>query len=370
VHPIAVCTNPLSAPPPAERILVIRLGAVGDVVRTLPAVSALRAGYPRARITWLVEPPSASLLSAQTWIDEVLVFPRPELLALLRAGRLGALWRALRELRRELHARRFDLAVDFHAILKSGILARLSGARLRASYARPYAREGAWLFADLRARIEPRRASRFARNLALVRFLGVGAPPAPEPLAVAAETRARARAALGGGPAPVVLHPGTSDTTPHKRWSVSGYAELARALAHDTGTPVLVSAGPAADDRALADAIVAAADGAALRAPPTPSLADLAALFAAARLYVGSDTGPMHVASLVGTPVVQLLGPTDPVENQPFEGTPSRSLRVPVACSPCRRGCAAAICMQVLRPAAVIAAARELLFVAAPRPNR
>jgi ADP-heptose:LPS heptosyltransferase len=369
VHPIARCLNPLDAPPPAERILVIRLGAVGDVVRTLPAVSALRAGYPEARLTWLVEPPSASLLRAQPWLDEVLVLPRAELAALLRAGRLRALGRALAAFARELRARRFDLAVDFHAILKSGILARLSGAAVRASYARPYAREGAWLFAGLRARVEPRRASRFARNLALVRFLGVPAPPAAEPLALPAEARARARAALGAGPRPAVLHPGTSDSTPHKRWTVSGYAELARGLARDTGTPVVVSAGPAADDAALADAIVAAAGGAARRAPPTPSLADLAALFAAARLYVGSDTGPMHVASLVGTPVVQLLGPTDPVENQPFEATPSRTLRVPVACSPCRRGCDAATCMQLIRPAEVLAAARELLL-AAPGPNR
>jgi ADP-heptose:LPS heptosyltransferase len=106
---------------------------------------------------------------------------------------------------------------------------------------------------------------------------------------------------------------------------------------------------------------VAAADGAARRAPATASLADLAALFTCARLYVGSDTGPMHIASLVGTPVVQLLGPTHPVENRPWEETPSRTVRVPVACSPCRRGCSAATCMQVIGAELVVAAARELL---------
>jgi ADP-heptose:LPS heptosyltransferase len=369
VHPIASCRNPLDGPPPAERILVIRLGAVGDVVRTLPAVSALRAGYPGARIAWLVEPASASVVRGQPWLDEVIVFPRGELGALRRAGRLLALGRALRGFAAELRARHFDLVVDFHAILKSGILARLSGAPRRASYARPYAREGAWLFANLRARVEPRRASRFARNAALVRFLGVVEPPAREPLRLDPEARARAFSALGAGPAPVVLHPGTSDSTPHKRWTVAGYARVARELARETGAPVLVTAGPASDDRTLADAIVAAAEGAARHAPATPSLADLAALFAAARLYVGSDTGPMHVASLVGTPVVQLLGPTDPVENQPWEATPSRSVRAAVACSPCRRGCSAAVCMRAIRPEAVVAAARALLL-AAPEANR
>jgi ADP-heptose:LPS heptosyltransferase len=94
-------------------------------------------------------------------------------------------------------------------------------------------------------------------------------------------------------------------------------------------------------------------------------LLDLAALFARSRLYVGADSGPMHVASAVGTPVIQLLGPTDPVENAPFAGTPSRTLRVDVGCNPCRRGCAAATCMRLIPAAAVLEAARVLLAAGA-----
>ena len=351
----------MDAPPPADRILVIRLGAVGDVVRTLPAVSALRAAYPGAHLTWLVEPASASALEGQPWVDRVLVFPRPAVARAALAGRLGTLAGALRDFLRELRRPGFDLVVDFHAILKSGILAWLSGAPLRVSYARPYAREGAWLFANRRARVEPRRTSRFERNAALLDFLGVKAEGAPDPMRLVAGARARVGAALGEGPAPVVIHPGTSDATPHKRWTAAGYARVAEALAAATGVPVLVTAGPARDDRAFADAVVAAARGAARPAPPTPSLADLAVLLARARLYVGSDTGPMHVASLVGTPVVQLLGPTHPLENRPWGRTPSRTVRAGVACSPCWRGCAAATCMRAIDPARVIQAARELL---------
>ena len=151
---------------------------------------------------------------------------------------------------------------------------------------------------------------------------------------------------LAGAPPAVVMHPGTSDATPHKRWTPEGYGAVARALRDADGVSTLVSVGPARDDRAFAEAVVKAAAGAASLAPPTPGLGDLAALFARSRLYVGSDTGPLHVASLVGTPVVQLLGPTDPVENAPWPGTPSRTVRLPVACSPCRRGCAAAPCMR------------------------
>ena len=99
-------------------------------------------------------------------------------------------------------------------------------------------------------------------------------------------------------------------------------------------------------------------------APETADLPQLAALFSGCRLFIGNDTGPLHVASLVGTPVLQILGPTDPVENAPFPGTPSRTVRVPVACSPCRRGCAATPCLRVIPPETVVGAARQLLAAA------
>lgn len=341
-------------------MLVIRLGAVGDVVRTLPAASALRATYPGAHLAWLVEPASASLLRSQPWIDEVIVFPRSELSGALAALRLGPFARGLRGFVAALRERSFDLVVDFHAILKSGLLARASGAPRRASYGPPFAREGSWRLANLRAELAPARVSRFERNLGLVRFLGSDRPADPTPLRVDPDLVRELRSHLGVG-SPVAIHPGTSDDTPHKRWTVAGYAAVARGLAERDGVRSIVTFGPAREDRSFADAIVAQAGEAARLAPATGSLSHLAALLAACRLYVGSDTGPMHVASLVGTPVVQILGPTDPVENAPWSDTPSRSVRVPVACSPCRRGCAAATCMRVVPAERVLEAARALL---------
>jgi ADP-heptose:LPS heptosyltransferase len=164
-----------------------------------------------------------------------------------------------------------------------------------------------------------------------------------------------------------VIHPGTSDATPYKRWTAEGYGAVAQALGAE-GVPCVVTSGPARSDQEVAAAVLDAAAGAARPAPATPTLLDLAALFAHARLYLGADSGPLHVASLVGTPVLQLLGPTDPVENAPYGATPSRSLRVPVGCSPCRRGCAAASCMRMIEPAAVLEAARTLLASSASRP--
>jgi len=345
-------------------ILVIRLGAVGDVVRTLPAVSALRAGCPEAEITWLVEPGASTVLRGQPWIDEILVFPRAELTALLRRGRILAFLRSVFAFRRELRARKFDCVLDFHSILKSGLLSFASGAPLRVAYAPPFGREGAWIFATQRARVrlpaKGAKISRFLRNLALVRFLGIPEEPSSTPLRLLPEAEERL-ASLVGEERFVAIHPGTSDSTPYKRYTEEGYAEIARSLWKERGLRCLVTVGPARDDRAFAERIVAEAKGAAELAPSTPTLADLAALFARCSLYVGSDTGPMHVASLVGTPVVQLLGPTDPVENQPFAGTPSRTVRVPQPCSPCRRGCEEATCMKAIAPETVVRAACELL---------
>jgi len=345
---------------------VIRLGAVGDVVRTLPAAAGLRLSWPEAHLAWLVEPGSASVLRGQPWLDEVLEFPRGALWNALRRGQLVTLAREAGAFTRRLRAARFDLVVDFHAILKSGALARLSGAARRVSYARPFAREGAHWFASERAQLAPRKQSRFDRNEALLRYLGSRAALPARPLSVPPAALARIAGAIGSGPAPVVIHPGTSDATPYKRWSAAGYGAVARALAAE-GVPCLVTAGPAESDREMAQAVLAAAGDAARPAPATPTLLDLAALFAHARLYLGADSGPMHVASLVGTPVLQLLGPTCPVENAPYAGTPSRSVRVQIGCNPCRRGCAAATCMRAIEPAAVLAAARELLATSGSR---
>jgi ADP-heptose:LPS heptosyltransferase len=346
---------------------VIRLGALGDVVRTLPAVSALRATYPRAHLAWLVEPASAGMLAGQPWIDETLVFPRDALVAALSRGRLAAAGSVLAAFLRELRLRRFDLVLDFHSILKSGLLSRASGGRVRVAYAPPFAREGAWLFATRLARIAPRRISRFDRNLALVRFVAGDVAPAATPLRVDRAAASDAAAALGED-APIAIHPGTSPGTPHKRWTAEGYARVASALLREEGVSSLVTFGPDPEERRFAATVVDASQGAARLAPETKSLAALAGLLARCRLYVGGDTGPLHIASLVGTPVVQILGPTDPIENAPWSGTPARSVRVPVACSPCRRGCAAATCMRVVPANAVIAAARELLAARASHP--
>lgn len=364
----AVCTNPMAGAPDAERILLIRLGAVGDVVRTLPAASLLRRSFPDRHVTWLVEPAAESAVRGQPWVDDVLVFPRPgrgERGRYFDPRRAAAAARRLREFWRDLRGGRFDLVIDFHAILKSGLFSWMSRAPTRVTYAPPYAREGAWRFATHRAELSVTHTSRFARNEALARFVAASADSAPHPFVVSEEAKHFAVNFLAGD-APFVIHPGTSAHTRHKRWSETRYAEVARVLEADTGLRSIVTYGAAPAELASAQRVVSRAAGAARLAPRTKTLQELAALLEAATAYIGSDTGPLHVASLVGTPVVQILGPTDPVENRPYPGTPFQSIRVPVVCSPCRRGCSAATCIQQVSSDRVVKAAKELLAAANP----
>ncbi len=360
----AACINPLHEPPRADRILVIRLGALGDVLRTLPAFASLRALYPDAHLAWLVEPGSEAAVRGQPGVDEVFVFPREELEAGLAEGRYPGVGRRALRFARSLRQASFDLVVDFHAILKSGLLARATGAPVRITYAAPFAREGAGFWASHRARIEPAELSRYERNAALVSFLSGSAPSGPFETRFHVDPDERSRmqrllADLHDSTPLALLHPGSSAGTPYKRYPVAAWGEVARGLAR-RGVSCRVVAGSEAEARIARD-IVSASGGAAPRAPETRSVPELAALLEAADLFLGNDSGPLHLASLVGTPVVQLLGPTHPVENAPWPGVPSRSLRVPVGCAPCRRGCAPAPCMQTLPPTTVVEAALSLL---------
>lgn len=363
---------PIARPPQADRVLVIRLGALGDVVRTLPAVSGLRALYPGAHLCWLVEPGAAGVVAASGLVDESLVFPRSDLMESLRAGDGLSLARQLQGFLQTLRARRFDLVLDFHGILKTGLLARLSGAPIRVGYARGVAREGAFLFVNRRVRLRDPRVSRFERNAALVRRLSPEAS-IPETLVLSpsplAQARLAARLRVSGreqNEGFVLIHPGSSRGAVHKRYPFEAWSETTRRLSSE-GLEVWLVAGANRNERSLVERIVRSSGGAAQPAPETRSFDDLLALIARASVFVSGDTGPLHAASMVGVPVVQLLGPTDPVQNQPWPGSPHRRLSIPLPCSPCRHGCADPACMRVWTPARVCAAIRSMHALSARR---
>ena len=341
-------------PIPAERILVIRLGALGDVVRTRFAFAGVRALYPAARIDWLVEDRAAAGLVGLPGLSESVEVPRRR----LRARHPLVALATLREFSAQLRARRYDLSIDFHGVFRSAFLAWSAGIPVRVGYGAPIAKEASHWLSTLRAPVPLRHMSRFERNAALVRFLGGEIPTRP---AVLALEPARAELFRDLPERFALVHPGTSPKTGYKRWEAERFAAVARELHTRAGVATLVAFGPVAGEREAARAVVAAADGAAALAPATESLAELLALLGRARLFIGCDSGPMHLATLAGTPVVAIFGPTDPIENAPSASVPSRIVRRDVGCNPCREGCPARACMRAVEPEPVIEAALALL---------
>lgn len=340
---------------------MIRLGALGDVLRTLPAVAALRALCPASHLAWLVEPASEAAVRMSGRVDEALVFPRGELVESLRRGNALRSSGLLGAFVRRLRARRFDCVFDFHGIAKSGLFARLSGSPLRYGYDFGVAREGAAFFANRRVALPHARVSRWARNAALVRaFADEAVVPTGPLLAAPSEARAWLDAALAAMGRPAVsgfalLHPGSSARARHKRYAAAGWAATARRLVR-AGSEVWVVGGPSSEERALVESIVRAAGEGVVAAPPTDRFEQLVALIERAGVFAACDSGPLHAATLCGVAVVQLLGPTDPVQNQPGSASPWRRLHVPLPCSPCRRGCADPACMRAIAPDRVAAA--------------
>jgi len=338
----------------ADRVLVLRLGALGDVVRTRFAFPALRALYPRAQIDWLVEDRAAAGLTGIVGLDRVVTLPRRE----MRPGRPVALARATRRALRDLRDRRYDLAVDFHGILKSALLARGAGIPQRVGYAAPLGREGSPALYTHRVALGSDPLPRFERNAALVRYLGGEPDGRVPPLDLPPD----AGDGLGSLPERFyVIHPGTSPGTSYKRWEERRFAEVAARLAQHTGVPSLVTWGPVRGERECAEQVVELSGDAARLAPETGSVAALLELLRRGTLFIGGDSGPMHLAALAGLPLVVVFGPTDPVENAPFDGSGLRVLRRDVGCNPCREGCPVRSCMAAVEAAEVAEAALEVL---------
>ncbi len=300
-------------------VLVVRLGAMGDILRTIPAVRLLRRALPRAGIYWAVK---------KKW--ELLLKDHPDLDGLVRAPtEWPDLIGKIRGFRKELSDLALGLAIDFHGNLRSGVCCLISGAPVRIGYGGHQQKEGSRLFMTHRLPSGERRTPRMDRNLALIARLGVdlrSPPPAELPLVKAgAEAAAKVVGNLADPSAPfAVISPGASPAQIFKRPPADLLAAACRQL-HGRGISALVVYGPA--EEADARAVVAAAEGCAILAPPT-DLSALAALLSRARIFVGGDSGPLHLACAAGCPVVGIYGPTDPVVNQPW-GVPFRTVFPP-----------------------------------------
>ncbi|MCD6415812.1 MAG: hypothetical protein J7M08_03850 [Planctomycetes bacterium] len=350
------------------RILCIRLSGLGDVVHTLNALTLLRRERPNAEISWIVEDRFSGLLRGHPCIDELITVPRKRWGEALKnplrwqglASEQKALWKRLRR-------RKFDASVDFQSSLKSAWLVAAAGAPLRIGFAGPISREFNHLVQNHLVRLPGKGVHRIERNLALLAPLGIAtryappllpsAPP-PRPWQAGAQIDEALPPKLTGGPL-VLIHPGTSRFAALKRWIPSRYARVGDSLVQSHGADVLVSYGP--DDRALAEEIVSLMKRRGALAPPTRDLTELICLLRRADLLIAPDTGPMHLASALGVPVVALFGPKDPIQTGPYC---SRSLVVTgrAPCRPCtRRRCPDPVCMSSISGGQVLRAARQTL---------
>jgi lipopolysaccharide heptosyltransferase I len=307
--------RPVAPLRPQDRVVVVRLGAVGDVIRALPAVHRLRLAFPRVRFAWVVEDLAGPLLQEHPDLDEVLVLSRREL---REAGRRPArLLATARALRSRLARERFDVAIDLQSTIKSGIVALLSGARRRVGFAPTHGREANFLFTTEWARPSSPHLNRVDRNLEMAALLGATDGPVTAALRERQDEGAEAERILAGlrltPGAPILLCPGASRRQHYKRWPADAWSRLSVLLADAGRSPVIVW-GPGEEE--LAAGIERESGGRARRAPPT-SLPVLAALLRRSALFVGADTGPMHLAWAVGCRVVALFGPTDPRLNAP-----------------------------------------------------
>jgi heptosyltransferase-1 len=287
-----------SDPPRGPRILIVRLSAMGDVIHGLPVLCALRDGLPDAMIAWVVEGRAGDLLEGHRALDTLVRVPRHW---------LGSPREVLR-LRRRLRELRFDTTIDLQCLTKSAVAAWLSGARRRIGKAGADGRElSRWFHNELVATDGNHVIERY---LSMLRPLGIQSPavrfdlPERPQDARMAEGFIQSQGLAAGRFA--VVNPGAG--WPSKVWPAERYGQLASHLAARHGLPALAVWGTPAE-LPLAQTIVATSAGHAHLAPPT-SMTELAALCRRAAIFVGSDTGPMHLAVAVGTPTISLHGPS------------------------------------------------------------
>jgi ADP-heptose:LPS heptosyltransferase len=324
------------------RILLIRLRLIGDVVFTTPAIRAVRRRFPDGHLAYVVEPESAPVVAHNPHLDEVIVVARPK-----AEGRLASDVALARRLRRA----RYDVVIDFHGGPRASLLTLATGAPMRIGYT---VKGRSWVYTHRIARSRELRPRHSVLNQwDLLEPLGIGpADRATDATEMVEDAQASARVGqrLGAsgyreGDDLVVLH--VSAGNPFRRWPVESYAALAARLASrapsrwvalTSGPSDITAAGRASDEARRLAELISPGAGARIVQAGEFDLYDLRALIDCAVLFIGGDSGPMHIAGTTRTPIVGLYGPTLPARSEPWR---DRSLvaevveRLDLACRPC-----------------------------------
>lgn len=334
-------------------ILIVKLSAIGDVIHALPVAHALKQQYPQSHITWVVEKPAYELLTNNSDIDEILIFDKPKF-----KSAMGMI-KNIPEFFDKLRKHQFDLALDLQGLFKSAAITVLSGAKKKLGYCNM--RELSSLI-SVPICGENCHGHIVERYLDVARFVGCSPKAAVFPINI---TKAEIQSAdrllaednLELPSVYAVLAPGTN--WPSKCWPSEKYAELAVILASRGIRPVIVG-GPS-DDRLAVN--IKEKCITAVNLVGKTQLKELAYILKNALFFVGGDTGPMHLATAVETPVITLFGPTDPLRNGPY-GSKNVVLTIQDSCKGCwKRHCPKGInCLDNIEVHQVIEAARHFWY--------
>jgi heptosyltransferase-1 len=314
---------------PPAKILVIRLSSIGDILHTLPAFQSLRKTFPDAKIDWLVEKRMRFLLFAIPGIHRVHIL---DTTALRKAPVDPAIWQDTYHTIRALRSAHYDLSFDFQGLLKTAVLSLLSGAKVRLGFSRRLVRErpAHWLYT--RTLAPPEQAQHVTALNRMLAAVG-GALPDDEAVNLAStpedEAAVRSRLESEGLADFVIINPGGG--WPTKKWAPARYGRIAARIQVDLGIPVVVTTGPG--EESLYEEIADHCPSPLPRHFPLPFL-QLIPLIRRARLLVGGDTGPFHLACALEIPVVGIFGPTSPARNGPWSALDESLVRV-LPCSFC-----------------------------------
>ena len=333
-----------------RRLLLIKPSSLGDIVHAMPTLAALRARFPHAEVTWLVKRQWAPLVEVIGGVDHVCA---------VGAGLTGWMGRIS-----ELRAARFDLVVDLQGLFRSGVMAWLSGSGRRIGFAN--AREGSPLFYTQRVEVPDGPMHAVDRYLLVPEALGADRPAQPRfEFVDRPRDREAVETILRRSGVPVSLPwiaINASARWETKRWPPQHFAAAADQLSREHACPIVFIGGAA--ERPETQAVTALMRTKAVDLTGQTPVGLLPCLLREAAVLITNDSGPMHIAAAVGTPVVALFGPTDPRKTGPY-GEGHVVLSHAVECSPCfRRDCARAVrleCLLEVKPVQVVHAVQQQL---------
>ena len=329
------------------KILVIRLGAVGDVIRTIPVVNYLHKKLNKPEISWIVEDRAGNLLIDYPLIKNLYIIPRK---------RYYKVFSILKKIRNE----KFDIVLDFHGLLKSGLISYLSGVKVRIGFHKKNSKEFNHIFNNIHAPELPEKITRIEKNFSLLKAF-LDNVKIPEKLEVSFQIDKKKETYIKNFILPLMkkykniigINPFVSKTGRYKEWPLEYYAKLINLLNEKVkNTCFIITWGPGELEKA--EKLLKLVKNKNVILAPKTDMKELAILLKFFSLFITGDTGPMHLASILNTPILAIFGPSDVEINRPW-GKNNIVVYKDVGCNPCRnKSCRDLKCLREVTPEYVL----------------